>query len=181
MPVPDFSPGEVLTAAAMDQIGLWKITASTTNSSAYVNFFNTLSSDFDNYKIILTSTATGANADITFQLATNTTPVAGVVYNSAGYRINYSSGTTVAGTRDMATSSWFIGRCSSSSPAFCTVDMELFNPFNTANTTFISSFIENEFLGQKFGKLDNTTSYNGFRIAVTAGWAGTVTLYGYRK
>jgi hypothetical protein len=54
MPVPDFSPGEVLTAAAMDSIGLWKIASGSLSvTTSATNITGVFSSDHKNYKLLL--------------------------------------------------------------------------------------------------------------------------------
>jgi hypothetical protein len=176
---PDFTAGQILTAAQMNLSGLWKISTSTTNSSGVVNFFNTLSSDYRNYKIILTTTTSAQNLDVKLRVTTNTTPFTSALYNSTGYRINYTAGTTVSGANNFAEDSFFVGR-TDASVNFATVIIELNNPAEAAITTFVSEFIDANFAGQKLGYLNNTTAYDGFQLALPASWAGSVTLYGYR-
>ncbi len=91
MPVPDFSPGEILTASAMDSIGLWRVTTCTVssaggtaatasngvitigtgNTSVTVN--NAFSADYDNYKIIVSGASATTNVNVAMTLNGGTT------------------------------------------------------------------------------------------------------------
>jgi hypothetical protein len=69
MPVPDFSPGEVLTAAAMDSIGLWLVSTTTIGTgvtSVPVN--NCFSSNYKSYRIIIENNDTNGSASHDIQL-----------------------------------------------------------------------------------------------------------------
>jgi hypothetical protein len=76
MPVPDFSSGEVLTAAAMDSIGLWKV-ASGTLSTATTNFVGCFTDSYKNYVITLDQIAVSGAADVYFRFLENTTAFTG--------------------------------------------------------------------------------------------------------
>jgi len=66
MPVPDFSPGEVLTAAAMDSIGLWLVYSSSFTGVTSNSLPNgTFTSSFRNYRIVYNITV---NVDSAFTL-----------------------------------------------------------------------------------------------------------------
>jgi hypothetical protein len=68
MPVPDFSPGEVLTAAAMDSIGLWKVAGASFATVTAVNLPNdTFKTTYNNYRVVLQITATSGVTDITMR------------------------------------------------------------------------------------------------------------------
>jgi len=80
MPVPDFSPGEVLTAAAMDSIGLWKIASGTLSlSTTPTNVTGVFSSAYKNYRVLLNITARSASNRFDWKYLVGTTP------NSASY------------------------------------------------------------------------------------------------
>jgi hypothetical protein len=80
MPVPNFSPGEVLTAGAMDSIGSWLITTYSIPSSPAVNAFtipNCFSSDYDNYRIVLDTTFSTSGQRVLLRPTSVTTNYAG--------------------------------------------------------------------------------------------------------
>jgi hypothetical protein len=149
-------------------------------SGTPVNFFNSLSSTYRSYKIVLNTTATGTAVDISLKMTNGTTPLGGSAYSSTGYRINYASTTSLVGTNDLNTAQFFVGRLHSTGNFF-TLDIELHNPTFAQVTTFTSVFIEDAFMGQKVGKLATSDIYDGFQLGTSSTWAGTVSLYGYRN
>jgi len=63
------------------------------------------------------------------------------------------------------------------------ITMDIYNPFNTVDTTYSSKFSFNQGGGFAGGIVKSSTSYTGFTIT---GWvghtiAGTLRIYGYRK
>jgi hypothetical protein len=56
MPVPDFSPGEVLTAAAMDSIGLWLVASGSFTTASEVLLDDVFTSDYLRYQLIFDET-----------------------------------------------------------------------------------------------------------------------------
>jgi hypothetical protein len=179
MPVPDFSPGEVLTAAAMDSIGLWKITSITSTGTTH-NFDNVFTSDYRNYKIIITSSANSTSVDVGARMRVGGVDTLGVLYTTGGYRADWSAAGATGAVYDTNTSSFFVGRLDSGG-AFGTTTMEVFNPQNAQVTTFVSHFMDARFLGNRIGRLANTTQYDGITISLSATWAGTISIYGYRN
>jgi hypothetical protein len=82
MPVPDFSPGEVLTAAAMDSIGMWLVHSSsfagvTSNSLPD----DTFTSSYRNYRISY-NIAVNADSDFTVRLRKNGADDINSTYNT---------------------------------------------------------------------------------------------------
>jgi hypothetical protein len=179
MPVPDFSPGEVLTAAAMDSIGLWKIT-SITSTGATHNFNNVFTSDYRNYKIIITTSANSTSVDVSARMRVGGVDTAGTGYSTGGYRAQWSASGGIGALYDIGVSSFFMGRLDNTSAlGMCSV--ELFNPQNAQITSFNSQFMDGSFLGNRIGRLANTTQYDGISIFLSATWAGTISIYGYRN
>ena len=181
MPVPDFSPGEVLTAAAMDSIGLWKITSGTFSGSAIDGIFT---SDFDNYRIVATEIAVSASSLILFNFRTtaNATDSSNNYYSSArrfdnGTNYDFSIGpittgeTAINGTAAMTFGSFI---------------MDIFSPRLVARTTVnlagvgriaaISTVQSNTVF-------DATTAFAGIIFSLNTGsiTGGKYTVFGYRK
>ena len=184
MPVPDFSPGEVLNAAAMDSIGLWKISATTTITSGRIEVFNCFSANYDAYKIVFTN-ITAANAATSqfelydgtnwtssgfyatrMQVGYNTTTFSGVI--AANGAANVSLGMVVDTN---ATGGW----------------IEIQNPYLTERTTFQFGGTDPRVGGNGAitgsGYHNADTSFTGFRLLgggqnITG---GTVRVYGYRN
>ena len=196
MPVPDFSPGEVLTAAAMDAVGLWRntnctvtsvggtaatasngvVTVGTNNTSVTVN--NAFSSDYNAYKIVYTGGTGSAGTALQIQIGAAAAGYYGTLvyagYGGAGaplaVRDNNVAQFTYAGSTDTL-NNW--------------LNVEIHNPFNTTRTAIYGSYVEGgagRNSGTYNGFLDNATSYTSVRIFPAAGniTGGTIRIYGYR-
>jgi hypothetical protein len=181
MPVPDFSPGEVLTAAAMDSIGFWLVKSQTIGTSvSSVDITSCFNSSYDNYKISFSGVACSANMSIVFTLLSGTTPVTanwlgteyftsvgattmtGQLSNGAGAGTFCSAGTVTSGVSSV---------------------MEIQSPFLAQQTRFQASFGDSAFFRSGFGLHTLATSYDGFRITASSGsmTGGTISVFGYRK
>jgi hypothetical protein len=185
MPVPDFSPGEVLTAAAMDSIGLWKI-ASGTLSGAAVNFVGCFTDNYDNYLIKLDRVGVSATADIYYRMLEGTTPF------TSSYVFAFT-GLTAAGATSNAIntgSSTFgytgISFTSVGSP-IGSATLEVFGTRqNNARTQILGnafSFQSQWYSRVGGGQADDNRLFDGieFSTASTPTMQGNVTIYGYRK
>ncbi len=64
-----------------------------------------------------------------------------------------------------------------------TISMDIYNPFNTVDTTYTSKFSFNQGGGFAGGIVKSSTSYTGFSIVGLFGFnvTGTLRIYGYRK
>jgi hypothetical protein len=181
MPVPDFSPGEVLTAAAMDSIGLWKIASVSVTSGNIIAVNNCFTSDYENYRIVMSNLKTTSNVALAFQLRSGTTPAntgyafghAFVLFTSASWNLAANAGTAAN----------FIGpgNTSTNPPANGTID--LFQPQinqRTGMTGHYQSF--DAFVLTSGSHNAGTNVYDGFQLNSAGTFtSGTVTVYGYRK
>jgi hypothetical protein len=179
MPVPDFSPGEVLTASAMDAIGLWRINEFTL-SGGTTNLTNIFSADYANYLLVVSGASTSGAVVDTFQMLNGTTPATGLSYNYSRWT---SSSPSTASQLKFQSAGGII--TTGSSPQSFTINIS--NPFLAAKTTINTN-------GQYGANTDEayiemisaihtlSTSYNGISfIATGTTWtAGKVTVYGYR-
>jgi hypothetical protein len=186
MPVPDFSPGEVLTAAAMDSIGLWKVTSGTLSSTA-TNIVGCFSSDYRNYRIVIDQISLSSAGEIYWQLLDNTTPNASnhrwalLGLNALGTGLNSATNTTVAEAFTGINHSAGVDNLILSA-----LTMDIMGPFiaqrTFAHTSAICFTPTNAF---RYGLSMNNSSvsYNGIRFltqsAVTM--TGNYTVYGYRN
>jgi hypothetical protein len=179
MTFPSFSAGEVLTATDMNAVGLWLVT-SRTSTGATQQFNNVFTSDYRNYKIIITTSANSSSVDVTARMRVGGVDTAGTGYSTGGYRAQWSASGAVSALYDIGTSSFFMGRLDNTL-AFGMCSVELFNPQNAQITSFNSQFMDNSFLGNRIGRLADTTQYDGISIFLSATWAGTISIYGYRN
>lgn len=196
MPVPVFTTGEVLTAANMNAVGMWRITTCTagftggtagsasngvitvgTNNTS-VTISNAFSSSFDNY-VITYEGAVGATTGeaLRIQIGSATTGYYGnLIY------ANYSSGTP-ASVGDNNTANWT--HCSGANNGRTALFAVIANPFKSTPTTLVSAvYADSGNAGHKQGYLNNSTSYTGFTILagfVTTMTGGEIRVYGYNK
>jgi hypothetical protein len=177
MPVPDFSPGEVLTAAAMDSIGLWLVKTQTIGAAvATVVVADAFSADYDNYLVTVAGGAASGTTILNLQLgATTSNYFSQYIYTDWNNTVSADSGTVFSNFRYIGagTTSGLQMRC------------EIFSP-NLAKTTRIFSptgAFGASFAGFSNGWLNNTTQYTGFTIGVSTGTitGGTIRVYGYRN
>jgi hypothetical protein len=178
MPVPDFSPGEVLTAAAMDSIGLWLVDSGTFTTDDLIAD-SVFSTTYDRYLLTTSFTYTITTAEMLLQFRTAGSNNATSNYthqNSLFTSIGVFSRNTVATTSSMLTpntggNTW-------------DMNLQILFPASSANTRVISNggihtgtlpFIGN-------AAFNTTTAFDGIRIFPSAGTlTGTYKIYGYRN
>ena len=178
MPVPDFSPGEVLTAAAMDSIGLWLVKTQTIGTGvSSVTVTNAFSADYDNYKIIVGSGSASTDILIDFRLGSTATG-----YNQFSV-VGVPTSNTVSGSGKTNQVRFIsVGRGSS---AGLDASIELNSPFLPKITTIKATNTRpgtgnTEWIN---GYLSGTTSYTDFELNCGAATmtGGTIRVYGYRN
>jgi hypothetical protein len=181
MPVPDFSPGEVLTAGAMDSIGLWLIgsTSFTTTANPFIN--GCFSSNFENYVVkFMVEASTPVNLNFRVRSGTSTTEM-GAVYDAFGFFwngaamvnagiSNQTSGklcdvTNVGGNRSAGT-------------------VDFFGP-NTPRPTIVNTQTwdsNNGFVYYPSFRIETNTAYTGIELVPSSGTlTGSMRVYGLRN
>jgi hypothetical protein len=187
MPVPDFSPGEVLTAAAMDSIGLWKITSATATTGNAFDLTGIFSSTYDAYKIVLSNIRLSGVAGINAQFTTGTSPV---VVNASNWtflsnRIDY---TVNAIAIDKATNNASFRFAIAGTNAIGAY-MDIMNPNLAQNSSVVAQGTDARnttgYLPYTTGaNLANNTQYTGIRFNSEGGTSFAnmkVVVYGYRN
>jgi hypothetical protein len=178
MPVPDFSPGEVLTSAAMDSIGLWLVKSQAVGSGvSSVTLTDVFSADYDNYKILYSGGTQTANTALQIILGASTTGYYGFM-NYGDTSIGAAFG---ASQSNSATFKWIGG----GKGGFASHgSVELYNPFKAGYTTFAHGTYQNDpSYGTVQGEHRVATSYTAFTLSPETGTisGGTVRVYGYRN
>ena len=190
MPVPDFSPGEVLTAAAMDQVGLWLIETKDVTTAGTIDFTNKFSSSYANYLLMWSYLQNTSDASLFLQFRDS----GGVL--STGYRHGYGGNYTSSGTplfqgfsfQTTDTTSSFVGS-SGSAGNRSSGYLQIMNPAASAicfangqsATLSVSATLANTYLSG--GIVHNVaTARTGIRLFPAAGTVtGKFSLYGYRN
>jgi hypothetical protein len=138
-------------------------------------------SDYDNYKIILSNvTAASGINDLTFRLRANTTDLTASEYT---YQTITASSTTLTGAR-ATTTSMFLGKIESTEQTGLVLELQ---------GPLLTDFKTHSVLGQytvsgtgpvlftNAGYIFSRLAYNGFTIFSGANLAGTLSVYGYKK
>jgi hypothetical protein len=190
MPVPDFSPGEVLTAAAMDSIGLWKVGSATAvyGTTTQLNISNVFTSDFAVYKVVISSLRYGTgNSTLSLQLLKAGVPAATSSYDFA-FRGLGSDGTNRDTNGFGGTNLSDLGCFNTTANDYrASVSFEVMNPAISSPTSFInmaaSGFATYPFTRNGAALHSVSDTYDGIRLNPSAGgnFGAEVVVYGYRK
>jgi hypothetical protein len=176
MPVPDFSPGEVLTAAAMDSIGLWLVKSQTIGTGvSSVPVTDAFSANYDNYLITVAGGVASTSTVLNLQLGATT--------SGYQYQFNYGtfSATPLAAGGTSLSSIQYLG---SADTTGLSASISVQSPF-LAKQTRVSAEggRAGTYSGNVTGYVPNTTSYTGFTLLPDSGilTGGTIRVYGYRN
>jgi hypothetical protein len=185
MPVPDFSPGEVLTAAAMDSIGLWKVASGALSSTA-TNFVDCFPTDYTNFRIVIDQIVfDAAPAELYYQFLNGTTAV-NSNYRYAYLGLNASNASQNANQNTVQTVAWTgIGIGSFPNLVLSTLTLDVIAP-NVASRTFAHTsaiyFATTNAFRVGLSMNNATTAFDGIRFLTDSATnvTGNVTIYGYR-
>lgn len=174
---PTFTTGQVLTAAQMNQVGLFLVKTQTVGTGvASVVVDDAFSADYENYRITYTGgTASTNTTDISLQLngATNADYDTMLIYAAWG-----AGASSFAGSSG-SSYAWAGGGQTTGA----TVMLDLLKPFLSQYTVMSSQFWASG-VGWAQGRHKLSNSYTGFTLIPTAPQTlsgGTIRVYGYRK
>lgn len=190
MPVPDFSPGEILTASAMDSIGMWKIATQTFTGQTQVDFVNVFSSSYNTYRIEFDYWTATVGENHFLRLRDS-----GGVISSTNYITNRNeqsgatlSGVTPGGGFSSTFFPTFIVGTSFDANAQVAGYLDVFRPNEAAFTHIAGQFSRCDGSGGGWnvstsGFFRLTTVCTGFSLIrnSTATMSGKVSVYGYRN
>ena len=181
MPVPDFSPGEVLTAAAMDRIGLWLVKTVTIGTGvSSVPVTGVFSSDYENYKILVSGGITNTPQGVQLQFGPSSVSGYNTSYNTVIVTAAYASpfGTTITGGASTSTY-LFAGEGNTDN---ISIDLDVLAPNLAKFTTFQGFYVGGGIGGTSTGVHKQAEQYTDFTL-ITSGTmtGGTIRVYGYRN
>ena len=180
---PDFTTGQVLTAAQMNAVGLWFIKDQVIGSAvSTVTMTNAFTDDYDDYRIIVSGFTPSANAGLSFQFVdSNGNNVTGSNYGLAGFFQN--GGSTLTGEFFATNGSWPVARVEGSTPNSFIFDITA--PKKAEKSTSITATWGNSGGLAAFRILKHflATGYPSFRLFPDSGTitGGTIRVYGYRN
>ena len=192
---PDFSVGQVLTSATMNQVGLWRITTCTVGASAggtaptasdgvitvgtsntSITIDNAFSADYLNYRIIFSGIDFSAGANLhAFRVGTTATGYFGAIYVH-----NYTGSPSQYFNSNNATSSP-ITMGGTENDTFVTLDIA--RPFESGRKAWTGMFSATGQQGHfGFTNTTLTTSATQFMLLTLSGTmtGGQIRVYGYR-
>jgi hypothetical protein len=184
MTFPSFSSGEVLRAADMNAVGLWRVGGGAL-STATTNFAGVFTSDYTDYRIVIDSLSVSSTADLYWRMLDGTTPASAANYSWAYYGITENN----AGLNSAAAgqAQGFMGFSSNlASTVLGSVTLDICGP-QLAQRTFCTvqsvGYSSAFFSRTGFSHHNILTAYNGiqFLTASAATITGNVSIYGYRK
>lgn len=197
MPVPVFSVGETLTSAAMNSVGLWRVTGCTVSSvggtaatasngvittgvgNTSVTVSNAFSADYENYKIVMTygTTSGGGRMNMQLNAATGTSYYTVATYVAFGTATNLALATSGSGE-----TSFYIADTNTAGFAS---SFELHNPFVSTTKTFLTgSWMSNGLHGVVGGVQNTNVSHTGFTLSLATGNINSnfkIRVYGFRN
>ena len=182
MPVPDFSPGEVLTAAAMDSIGLWLVKTQTVGAGvSTVIVTDAFSATYDNYLIQFSNVQLSVTNDsVLAQMRTGTTTATSGYFFGLPY-VTFGAASAVAVQNNGP--SWNnVGRGIGTNDKV-SFSLNVNAPFLTSKTIVSSQVTGSDLTGASGGYHNSATSYDQIVFSTNAGnmTGGTIRVYGYRN
>lgn len=176
---PDFSVGQVLTSAQMNQVGLWKISAGTMAGTAETTISN-ISTDFRSLRLSIRVTAVGNTGaqDVYIRLGT-------ALNSTYAYSLVRSFSTTVGALSSDSAAYWLIGSATQSTAQIYAANVDIIDLTETRPTVMNQqSFGFNSVNWINYaggGVVNNSNAYTDLRIGTPASTlTGTWVLYGIR-
>ena len=182
---PDFSVGQVLTAAHMNAVGLWKISETSFTSVTSISLpASTFSSTYRNYRLIYNVTVS-ADSDFTFRLRKSGTDNQAATYNTMLTGIT-SGGVASNSTGDSQTS-WAFGEQDAGLEGY-TATLDLYQPNLNTRTWAIGGLVmvnkaATATIGRSGSWWQNTVdTFDSATLISSAAssMTGVVRVYGYR-
>lgn len=162
--------------------GLVYITGQNFNSVSAVNVNNCFSSTYDNYRLMLITTATGTD-DVNLRLRSNGIDTI-INYNR---QVFAADGTTTGVARATAQTSHYFIRTSNNGTIRQTSILDIFSPFLSVVTNFQTYFgnfysATTPYVGIVVGNQSDSSSFDGFTLLTGAGtFSGNIKVYGYKN
>jgi hypothetical protein len=174
------------TALGTKKAGLVLLNTTSFTAVATQSINGVFSSDYSNYRILISPTTAGTNQQLTMRLRasgtdTSTNYVSNANFNSTATTV--SASLNIRGTDEILVN----GGITTGRPAFANID--IFNPFANLNTGFLINSGNEVSDGSFFytvnttGILKDTLSYDGFTLIISGGSniSGSLSVFGYNK
>lgn len=173
---PDFSPGQVLTAAHMDAVGLWLVKTQTVGSGvSSVTVTDAFSSTYENYLITYNGGVMSTGSNIAATIGGSATGYYGVMMYGL-----YTGGAASNAAQNNAT---FLGWAGGGDTASASIYLHIRDPFNSTPTEFWAPIRYGTVYGTNVAYHSVAASYTSITFSAASGTmtGGTIRVYGYRK
>jgi hypothetical protein len=185
MTYPSFSAGEVLRAADMNAVGLWRVGGGAL-STATTDFVGCFTGDYTDYRIVIDQITWSGTGDLYFRMLDGTTPETSALYSWAynGISAVNVAANSVGNGQDLG----YLGTSNNglNNSVVGSASFDIYAPNIAVRTLLTGSGIGvvTDFVSKVGIAAHNVgTAYNGIRLltgsAVTM--TGNVSIYGYRK
>ena len=180
MTYPVFASGDVLNAADMNGVGLWKVASVSVTSGNLISLSNCFTSNWTNYRIVISNVKTTGNVSMTMQLQASGSPSSsGYQYGNAYILFGTPAWNVVSVT---SASSWVApGNTNTNPPSNGSID--IYQPQVNQRTGMIAHY--QSWDGAIFvsgAHNDGGNIYDGLRFTSAGTFtSGTLTVYGYTK
>jgi len=174
---PDFTAGQILTAAQMNAVGMWLIETKTVPSStASLTFTNCFSNDYNNYRFIFDIDSCTGLTPIEIQLRTGSTTT---VTNYKAFLWSPFASFTSGAPVSVTTTTSFIGTFGH--PTAISGSCDVIGPFIAGPTTCYGNYATDANAGFTGGIQTDSTSYVSAVINITGQTisGGKISVYGY--
>jgi hypothetical protein len=180
---PDFSVGQVLTAANMNAVGLWLVKSQTISGTAtQVN--DCFTSDYQSYRLVFSNLTSSSVDFITARLVAGTTPNTANDYYSSYFQVGTNG--AYSGNGNSAASFWNTPIVGFTTPSGGVLD--IYNPQSATATSFNANGVDTRTDGAPHrsggGFHNSATSFQGIWLSTVNGgltMGGTVRVYGLRN
>jgi len=172
---PDFTAGQVLTAAHMNAVGLWLVKSQTVGSGvSSVTVSNAFSADYDNYRVTYTGGTGTTLQAFRFRLGASTTQYYFALPYSSWNNTPLASGGSNQNGFNLAG----IG-----GPNFVNINLDVFGPYSTQYTRISGPYVGDGEAGYTSCIHKVSASFTDFVIEASIGTitGGTICVYGYNN
>lgn len=183
MGYPTFVSGDVLGAADMNAVALWKVTSASFSAVGTVNVNSCFTSSYTNYRVIVKLSASSTNQAVSMRMRVSGADSSASYYFS-GLASLFSADTTAYFPRsNNATAATVM---ISQATGTRSLVLDVMNPQLAENTYFHGAYTDfNAGVNYSVGGMHAVaTAYDGFTLIAGAGGGATITgsyaIYGYK-
>jgi hypothetical protein len=177
---PDFTTGQVLTAAQMSAVGLWEVGTLTITNATSGSIDTAFTSDYKNYRIVGTFSSTTA-LNLLFTFRNSGGDVTLTNYKNVYAFLTYGATPTwtLGGATAAANFSEFAR--TDTNGAESAVVADVMGPNTATRTNLISSCTDQVLTRTMNGIYNADTAMVGFKLSASTAFTGTFRVYGYRN